>query len=198
MVAKKPSSASTKERLFLGSALAVGACVAACSAPILFWMLGAGLASSFICTPREALTVMGLSGLVAAGLFAIHQRFRSAKCVCANAASAPAGGGMPIACDLSVFGQSERTEHLALARSLWEQARETIEDKDGFTFVFERSPHLEEQIAHWISNEKRCCPFFSFEFDRADATASSKLRISGPEGAKEILAIELTKINPRD
>lgn len=198
MVAKKTSSASTRKRLFFGSALAAGTCVAVCLAPILFWMLGAGVASSFICTPKEALAVMGLSGLIAAGLFAVHQRLGSAKCVCANDPGAPAGGEMPIACDLSVFGQRERAEHLALASSLWEQAREIIENKDGFTFVFERSPQLEEQIAHWISDEKKCCPFFSFEFDRADPALPLKLRISGPAGAKEILAIGLTKKKLRD
>ncbi len=145
MAAKKTSFASAKERLFLGSALAVGTCVAVCSAPILFWMLGAGVASSFICTPKEALTVMGLSGLMAAGLFAAHQRFGSAKCVRATDTSVPASGKTPIGCDPTVFDQCERIAHMALARSLWKQAKDIIENQDGFTFIFERSSHLDEQ-----------------------------------------------------
>jgi len=145
-------------------------------------MIGAGMAGSSVCTPKEALTVTGLSGLAAAGLFAVRRRMTSSQCRDKTDASA-----RPIACDLTVFSITERLKHVALAKSLLAHARRVIEHEDGFTFVFESSPGLEMKIAEWVRKEKRCCPFFSFEVSRADTPPSIGLRISGPDGAKEIL-----------
>jgi hypothetical protein len=169
--------------------------MAVCSIPIFLGVVGVGAANWFICTPKEALVAAGLSGLVAASVFAIRQRFTSSRCACPNERIASSRGSKPIACDLTVFAQSERVEHMALARSLWGQAKEIIDLKDGFTFVFQESPLLEKQIANWVSNERKCCPFFSFEVASERALSTLRLRITGPDGAKEILAVELKNMN---
>jgi len=85
-------------------------------------------------------------------------------------------------------------EHLALAKSLLQQVSEVVEHNDGFTFVFEKSPHLEMQVVNWVSKEKRCCPFFSFEVSSTKTPSRLKLKISGPDGAKEILRPALKKM----
>jgi hypothetical protein len=185
----------TRRRLWLGSALAVGGCVAVCSIPIFLGVIGVGMASSLMCTPEEALVAAGLCGVIAASLFAVRQRFSPSRCRCSSKTSASVGRDAPIACDLSVFGQSERVEHMALARSLWKQAKQIIEHKDGFTFVFEAMPILENQVAHWVNDERKCCPFFSFEVVHERESSTLRLRITGPDGAKEILAIELKSMN---
>lgn len=185
----------TRRRLWMVSAFAVGACVAVCSIPIFLGIIGVGVASSLICTPKEALVAAGLCGLIAASLFAVRQRFSPSRCVCSSETSTSAGGQAPVACDLSVFGQSERVEHMALARSLWKQAKQIIEHKDGFTFVFEQTPRLENQVAHWVNDERKCCPFFSFEVAKERESSTLKLQITGPGGAKEILAGELKNLS---
>jgi hypothetical protein len=187
MVTKKTALNITQKRVCLGTALGFGTCVAVCSAPIFLWMIGAGVGSSLFCTPKEALTVAGLSGLAAAGLSAVRRRIRSSKCDCGDKAITSVQIDTHIACDLTVFSNSERIKHIALAKSLFGKASQVIEHKDGFTFVFEQSPLLEMKIADWVSKEKRCCPFFSFELSRANTSPSLRLRISGPNGAKEIL-----------
>jgi len=108
-------------------------------------------------------------------------------------ASKSVHGDTPIACDLTVFSLSERMEHLALAKSLFQRARQIMEHDDGFTFVFEKSPSLDLQVENWISKEKRCCPFFSFELSSTNMPPLLNLKISGPDGAKEILRAELIK-----
>ena len=157
-------------------------------------MVGAGVASSLFCTPREALTVAGVSGLVVVGLFIIGRRIKSSTCECGDKASKSVHGDTPIACDLTVFSISERMEHLALAKSLLQQVSELVEHNDGFTFVFDKSPHLELQVVNWVSKEKRCCPFFSFEPSSTNTPQSLNLKISGPNGAKEILRSALKKM----
>ena len=177
----------SQKRLSLGTAVAFCTCVAVCSVPIFLWIVGSGVASSLFCTPREALTIAGVSGLILAGLFTIARRIKSSMCECGDKAKKSVHGDAPIACDLTVFSISERMEHLALARSLLQQVSEVVEHNDGFTFVFEKSPHLELQVVNWVSKEKRCCPFFSFELSSVNTPPLLNLKISGPDGAKEIL-----------
>lgn len=195
MIIKNALSNITQTRLWLGGTLAVAACVALCSAPIFLWVVGAGMASSLICTPKEALAVAGFSGLAVAGLFAIQRWFTAPACNCDDKATASANGDQPIACDLTVFDSGERSEHIALAKELLGQAKGIIEHTNGFTFVFDQSPLVEEQIANWVSKEKRCCPFFFFELTTANTPPALNLRISGPDGAKNILRTELENIN---
>jgi hypothetical protein len=183
----KKSSNITQKRVWLGTAFALGTCVAICSAPIFLWMVGGGVVSSLFCTPKEALTVAALSGLAAAGLFALRRRPNLSDCGCEDKATKSVRQDTLIACDLTVFNATERIKHLALAKSLLGKARQVIEHEDGFTFVFGQSPLLEMEIANWVSKEKRCCPFFSFELSRANTPPSLRLRIVGPDGAKEIL-----------
>jgi hypothetical protein len=194
MVTKKTALNITQKRLWLGTAFALGTCAAVCSIPIFLWMVGAGVASSLFCTPKEAVIAAGLSGLAVAGLFAVRRRITSSECGCGDKAITSVHADTPIACDLTVFSNSERIKHLVLAKSLLGKARQVIEHKDGFTFVFEQSPRLEVKIADWVSKEKRCCPFFSFELSRANTPPSLNLRVSGPNGAKEILRTGLKAV----
>ena len=194
MVTKKTVLNITQKRLWLGTAFALGTCAAVCSIPIFLWMVGAGVASSLFCTPKEAVTAAGLSGLAVAGLFAVRRRITSSECGCGDKAITSVHADTPIACDLTVFSNSERIKHLVLAKSLLGKARQVIEHKDGFTFVFEQSPRLEVKIADWVNKEKRCCPFFSFELSRANTPPSLNLRVSGPNGAKEILRTGLKAV----
>lgn len=190
---KKALLNMTRNRFWLGGTFAVGACVAVCFAPIFLWMVGANVAGSFLCGPKEALAVAGLSGLAVSGLFAVRRRIKPSQCDCGDKAITSDQADEPIACDLTVFSISERIKHVALAKSLLGKARQVVEHEDGFTFVFERSPLLEVKIADWVSKEKRCCPFFSFEISGENTPLSLSLRISGPKGAKEILRAGLEK-----
>ena len=184
----------SQKRLWLGTAFVLGTCVAICSAPIFLCMVGASVTSSLFCTPKEALTVAGVSSLAMAGLFIIARRIKLSMCGCEDKATKSVHGDTPIACDLTVFSISERMEHLALAKSLLQQVSELVEHNDGFTFVFDKSPHLELQVVNWVSKDKRCCPFFSFELSSTNTPPLLNLKISGPDGAKEILRTALKKM----
>lgn len=168
-----------------------GACVFICAAPILLWVAGSGVAASLICTPQEALAVAGASGLLIAGVFTLGRpAVPSTNCDCAHVPATSDGTDVPIACDLTVFTTKERAEHRTLGDSLFAEVKRVVEHRDGFTLVFDLDTRLEERVEHWLAKEKRCCPFFSFKTAREDATTSLMLRISGPEGAKEILQSE--------
>src|SRR5690242_20595498 len=126
-----------QKRSWLGTAFAFATCAAVCAVPFFLWMIGVGAAGSLFCTPKETLTVAGLSGLAIAGLFAARRRFTSSKCDCGNKTAVSAE--MPIACDLTVFSIGERIKHVALAKLLLGKATQVTEHDDGFTFIFEQS-----------------------------------------------------------
>jgi hypothetical protein len=169
-----------------------GTCAFVCAAPILVWVAGSGVASSLICTPQEALAIAAVSGLLVAGVFALRRPVApSTSCNCADVPTTLDGPNMPIACDLTVFTARERAEHEKLGDSLFAEVKRVVEHGNGFTLVFELDAKLDERIKSWLAKEKRCCPFFSFAITREDAPSSLVLRISGPQGAKEILQSEL-------
>jgi hypothetical protein len=54
-----------------------------------------------------------------------------------------------------------------------------------------RLPNDDEMLlslARWSVGERRCCPFFAFAIEREPDPGALWVRITGPEGAKEVLA----------
>lgn len=170
---------------------AAGACVFACSVPILMWVAGSGIAASLICTPQEALIVAGASGLLVGGFLALRRPpAATTRCECTSSLPSSDRKDCPIACDLTVFTAMERAEHEQLGDSLLAKVTRVVEHSDGFTLMFELDASVSEKVEHWLAKEKRCCPFFSFEIIRERAPQSLGLRISGPPAAKAILQAE--------
>jgi hypothetical protein len=111
-------------------------------------------------------------------------------CGCSSRAGETNQPDIPIACDLTVFTPTERTEHFERTGRLLSSIAQLEEDGQGFTLTFASTPAVEDLLPHWIENERRCCPFFTFDVDRP-AAANVSLRIWGPDGAKEILRTAL-------
>lgn len=106
----------------------------------------------------------------------------SSGCGCDKAGPAD-GAAIPLACNLAVFSPAERTEHLARSRRLFRSIECLTEESDGYVLALASSCRAE--IERWVEAEQRCCPFYRFEVSD-DGGASLLIRISGPEGAKEI------------
>ncbi|MCU1259012.1 MAG: hypothetical protein JWO80_1897 [Bryobacterales bacterium] len=47
-----------------------------------------------------------------------------------------------------------------------------------------------QDVAEWISMEKLCCPFLTFQLETSGSEADYSLRVSGPTGVKELLGAE--------
>jgi hypothetical protein len=47
------------------------------------------------------------------------------------------------------------------------------------------------ELARFLTNERRCCPFLSFDIAIASNGGPVWLHITGPEGTREFLAAEL-------
>lgn len=95
-----------------------------------------------------------------------------------------------VACVPSAIEPAVRAAHFALARELFEKRSvERAMLPDGYAFRF--PPDLLEDIARFVANERRCCPFMSFELALAPGSGPLWLRMTGPEGTRDVLDAEL-------
>ncbi len=93
----------------------------------------------------------------------------------------------PIMCRLDALTAEERKRHLALGKRLQESREEIREIADGYAIRFPGdSKHLLD-IAEFVSRERRCCPFFTFEIEAAGEDEPLWLKLKGGEGVKEFL-----------
>jgi hypothetical protein len=94
----------------------------------------------------------------------------------------------PIACVLNVLTAAERKREktlLDLVRSTSIAKEETV---DGYMLLFPDDPILLAQIGEFLSLERRCCPFFTFQLTAGAEKGLISLHISGREGVKAFLA----------
>lgn len=96
----------------------------------------------------------------------------------------------PLACVLDAIPAAERPAHLALMRSLFgAAAREREALPEGYAFRF--APEALAEVARFVANERRCCPFLTFEIAAAAPHDAVWLRLTGPAGTRAFLDAEL-------
>ena len=94
---------------------------------------------------------------------------------------------------MDAIPEAERSSHVALASALFvERVLERRDLADGYAFRFEADAVVD--LARFVMNERRCCPFLSFEISVASDGGPVWLRMTGPDGARELLAQELPAI----
>jgi hypothetical protein len=100
---------------------------------------------------------------------------------------------LPVACDPSAFASADSfAAHMTEGRRLLSLALERRELPDGWALRLPNDDGTLLSLVHWIVDERRCCPFFTFALDSEPLPGALWLRITGPEGAKDALRAELT------
>ena len=94
-------------------------------------------------------------------------------------------------CNLAAHTPEQRKRHTHLFTRLAESYTEIIEMPEGYMFTFLRNDPLFREIAEWITLERLCCPFLSFEIEMTEDGGPTWLRLRGRAGVKEFLAAEL-------
>ena len=93
---------------------------------------------------------------------------------------------IPIACDLTALEPDVRATHMAAAVQLLRgDAAEVTELPEGYAFRYRADQY--DQVVQFIANERRCCPFFTFNLEVAPAQGPLWLRITGGEGVKAFM-----------
>jgi hypothetical protein len=97
---------------------------------------------------------------------------------------------IPLACVPGAIAAEERPAHFALiARLFGTVARERADTPGGYSFSF--PPEAFGDVARFVANERKCCPFLTFELTVAPPDGAVVLRLTGPEGTRAFLDAEL-------
>jgi hypothetical protein len=104
---------------------------------------------------------------------------------------------LPVACEPGSFASREEFAlHLAEGRRILATALERRELADGWAVQLPNDDETVLSLARWSVSERRCCPFFAFVIEREPTPGTLWLRITGPEGAKQVLEGALAETHP--
>ncbi len=91
-----------------------------------------------------------------------------------------------LACVPGAIPAAERPAHFALAAHLTGEAlRERKDLANGYAFRFDAESF--DDVARFVTNERRCCPFLNFTIELSASGGPLWLRLSGPDGTREFL-----------
>jgi hypothetical protein len=95
-----------------------------------------------------------------------------------------------LACVPSAIAPGDRQAHFGLAKELLQQrAQERVALPNGYAIRFPIDAL--EAVVRFAANERKCCPFMIFELTFGPESAPLWLRMTGPEGTKDVLDAEL-------
>lgn len=110
--------------------------------------------------------------------------------VCALLALVPLGAAARerFACNLKALSTTERARYQEVTKALIAATQEKRELPNGYGLRLPAASLL--TAAEWVSLERRCCPFFTFELEQARDEGPLWLRITGAEGVKAFIRSE--------
>ena len=97
--------------------------------------------------------------------------------------------GPPLACNPKAIRAAERPRYNDLMKRLRAAVQNRTELTDGYAYKLDTQQITLPEVAEWITMERLCCPFLTFQLD-VKGNGESALTLRGPEGAKEILREE--------
>lgn len=97
---------------------------------------------------------------------------------------------VPLACVPGAIPDAERAPHFARLRRLFDnEALERVEVPGGYSWRFR--PDALDDVALFVSWERRCCPFLRFRIDVSPDSGALWLTMDGPAGTRRFLEAEL-------
>lgn len=94
-------------------------------------------------------------------------------------------------CRLDALDTAERARYQELRKQLHAGVQEVKELPNGYAFRLSADSSTILLAAEWITFERRCCPFFSFALDIESEKQSLWLNVTGREGVKAFMQLEL-------
>jgi hypothetical protein len=99
-----------------------------------------------------------------------------------------------LVCRIDALKREARARHEVLLKKIAASAQRTTESDDGFVIEIDSSRMNLQEIAEWISMERRCCDFLTFALEIPSGATAVRIRISGPEGTKAVLAPSMSRL----
>jgi hypothetical protein len=97
------------------------------------------------------------------------------------------GVGSTLACEMGAMDAEQRERYRALRQLLSADFTEARELENGYAFRHSSDAGVLVALAEYVSLERLCCPFFDFAIEVGRDGGEVWLRMTGPEGAREVL-----------
>ena len=97
---------------------------------------------------------------------------------------------LPIACDMSALSAAQRERQQILMRDFHALIQETEALDNGYAFRLKADAATILAAAEFITIERLCCPFLTFELAVGPADEPLRIRISGRAGVKQFIEAE--------
>jgi hypothetical protein len=92
-----------------------------------------------------------------------------------------------IACNMAAISSAQRSRYDVLMKRLRASIQGRREIADGYTFKMDPKGITMAELGEWITLERLCCSFLTFNVEVKNAGAT-QLSMRGPEGTKAVLA----------
>ena len=93
-------------------------------------------------------------------------------------------------CNTKALTEDERAHHKQLSEKLMAARKAIVETDKGYEFQFGPHDATLAELADWVVNESKCCPFLDFHIDLENAGKLICLRLTGEEGIKQFIRAE--------
>jgi hypothetical protein len=93
-------------------------------------------------------------------------------------------------CNIKALNTVERARHEELTDKLALHGTNLNEIANGYEFRFSPSAVSLGELAEWVANESKCCPFFEFQINLKQESSLLCLRLTGEEGVKPFIRAE--------
>lgn len=93
-------------------------------------------------------------------------------------------------CNTKALSKDERAAYNELTSKLSHARAGTKELSDGYAFRLQNGAVSIADLATWISYERKCCPFFTFEIELERNGGPLWLKLKGAEGVKPFIRAE--------
>ena len=95
----------------------------------------------------------------------------------------------PIACNINALDATQQERSATLAKQMNNATLQVQELPDGYKFLYPSNLFL--VVAEFVSLERQCCPFFTFQLTVAPDNNTLWFQITGRDGVKEFMQEEL-------
>ena len=135
---------------------------------------------------------LAFCSVVSAGLlFVVHGSIRGgAVNTMARASFSGDDKESPFVCNVNAMSASERERHEMLSKKLFASRREVKELPNGYALQLSSDAATVQTAAEWITMERKCCPFFSFDLRLEAEGGPLWLQLTGREGVKPFIRME--------
>lgn len=101
-----------------------------------------------------------------------------------------------LVCNLSVFTHTKRQQHMIHAHNLFAQVEAIHETNTGYSLKLPDTETIIIEIATFINDDRRCCPFIHFGMEIKPNSKGIYLLLSGNDTVKTAIKAELFDLLP--